>query len=103
MGGMLASTRSPPPRPAPHTERPAQQNIQGHGNNPRAWSRPRQVMFFQSHGGPSWSHDQTSAPRPGPAPRPPVSGLHWVPAASECHIQTVTLESPGRQRPPPEV
>lgn len=72
VGGMFIGMQRLPPRPAPCTERPAQQSIQGHGSNLRALPRPQQVTLFHSHRNPRQSHDQTSAQRSSSAPHPPV-------------------------------
>lgn len=98
VGGMFTGMQRLPPRPAPCTERPAQQSIRGHGSNLRALPRPQQVTLFHSHGNPRRSHDQTSAQRPSPAAHPPV-GCAGSELPASAMPQMHTLQLPGHQRP----
>lgn len=77
---------------APCTERPTQQNIQGHGSHRRGLSRPQKVLFASFH--PQrhfwWSHSQTPGLRPTPACRLPAGctgSRPWANATSQMLLK----------------
>lgn len=100
VGCMFTGRQRLPPRPAPCTERPAQQSTWGHGSNLRASPNPRQVTLLPQ--------------KPWTEPRPDLSSEAESSTAPTCHgagselPATATPQmhphpSRGHQRPPHEM
>lgn len=93
-GGVSAGMQHPLPRPAPCTERLAQQNIQGHGDNLRGLSPgPSPQGSFR------WCHNRASVQGLAPAPGPTGGHAGFEPSANGTSQVILEPHCPPKPRP----